>query len=510
MKQLIGLDLGTTGAKALVINSQGEVLASNSEGYPLYQEEQGWSEQKTEDWLNSIIQALKKVLSAEEVNRKQVEGIALSGQMHGSIFLDEHGGVIRDPILWNDTRTSNQCREIRELVGEDHLIELVGNTVLEGFTAPKLLWLRKNEPENYSELETLLLPKDYITYRLTGRLITEKSDAAGTSLYDVEEETWSKEVCGKLKIEDSILPEVLNSVDVVEKIKPDVADKLDLPADVKVIAGGADNACSAIGNGIVEEGLLLASIGSSGVILAHTDSMQTDQEGRIHSFNHAKPGKWYLMGVMLAAGLSYRWFRDTFSYIEQEIERLSKINTYKLLNKEAAQVPPGSEGLVFLPYLNGERTPHKNPKARGVLFGISSNHDKRHFVRSIMEGVTFGLKDSLELIKGLGVNPAEIRITGGGGKSKLWKQIQADVFGKEVATTAVDEGPAFGAALLAGVGSGVFNSVNDAVDKSVEVVSKQYPDPENNTIYNDLYPIYRSLYDSLKEDYEKLAKFRSE
>ncbi|MFP4201380.1 MAG: xylulokinase [Candidatus Acetothermia bacterium] len=508
MTQILGFDLGTTGVKSLAVNSKGKVLATHTEGYPLNHPQQGWSEQSADDWWVATVKATKKLIENGSVDKKELNGLALSGQMHGSVFLDDEGEVIRNPILWNDTRTTEQCREIEEKIGEERLLELVGNPALEGFTAPKVLWLRENEPENYEKLDTLLLPKDYIVYRLTGQRVTEKSDAAGTILYDVENQEWSKEACKALGIDRDILPEVLDSVDVVGSIKDEIAEEIGLPKDTPVIAGGADNACSAVGNGITEEGLFLASIGSSGVVLAHSDHMEVDFGARVHSFNHSVPDKWYLMGVMLNAGLSYRWFRDTFSSLEVQTGELTDRDPYELLNSEAAQVPPGSEGLIYLPYLNGERTPHKDANARGTFFGFSGTHDKRHFVRSVLEGVTFGLRDSLELIKDMGVEPKQIRVTGGGGKSKLWRGIQADIFGQEVVTTAVDEGPAYGAGLIAATGSGLFENLEEAVEACVEVTSSQQPSPGNQRTYEDLYPIYRSLYTSLEEDYEKLAEFR--
>ncbi|MCF7890951.1 xylulokinase [Candidatus Bipolaricaulota bacterium] len=507
MAQLLGLDLGTTGAKTLVIDDRGEVLATHTEGYPLYQPEQGWSEQNPEEWWKATLKALKSVLAKGEVDKSSIRGIGLSGQMHGSVFLDEENRVIRNPILWNDTRTSEQCREIEDTIGEDKLLNLVGNPALEGFTAPKVLWLKEKEPENYEKLETLLLPKDYIVYRLTGRLVTEKSDAAGTLLYDVRNQEWSEEICEALDIDPEILPEVLDSEDVVANVKPGIANEIGLPSDLKVVAGGADNACSAVGNGVTEEGLFLVSIGSSGVVLAHSASMETNDENRIHYFNHSVSGKWYLMGVMLSAGLSLRWFRDNFARLETQTGDLTGTNPYEFLNSEAKQVPAGSEGLVFLPYLSGERTPHQNAKARGVFFGISGTHDKRHFVRSILEGVTFGLQDSLELIKDMGIEPTQIRVTGGGAQSALWRKIQADIFGQEVVATKVDEGPAYGAALLAGVGSGTYKSINNAVDRCVTISSYDQPDSKNQKVYSELYSIYRSLYTSLENDYEKLSDY---
>lgn len=507
MAQLLGLDLGTTGAKALAVNSTGEVLATHTEEYPLYQPEQGWSEQHTDEWWEAIVTVINVLLEKEKVKTKEVAGIALSGQMHGSVFLDGMGEVIRPPILWNDTRTAEQCDEIIDKIGKRKLLDFVGNPALEGFTAPKVLWLRENEPDNYKLLETLLLPKDYIVYRLTGRKVTETSDAAGTILYDVENEEWSKEVCSALEIDTNILPPVLESADVVGKVTEEVSEMTGLPNDVKVVAGGADNACAAVGNGINEEGLFLVSIGSSGVVLAHSNQMSVDYGARVHSFNHSIPNKWYLMGVMLSAGLSFRWLRDQFAEAEKQVAKSISNDAYELLTREASRVPAGSEGLVFLPYLGGERTPHRNANARGVFFGFSGSHKKRHFIRAVLEGVTFGLQDSLELIKGMGVSPEQIRVTGGGAKSKLWRQIQSDVFNREVATTSVDEGPAYGAALLAGAGSGVYENVDTAIKECVSIETTQQPTPKNVNRYEDLYPIYRSLYKSLKEDYEDLANF---
>jgi len=502
---LLGIDLGTTGAKTLAIDAAGEVLATHTESYPLHRPRQGWSEQDPADWWEAVLEAIRRILAEEAVEEEGVKGLALSGQMHGSVFLDSEGEVVRPPLLWNDTRTSPQCREIERLVGEERLYQLVGNPPLEGFTAPKVLWLRENEPENFDKLDTLLLPKDYVVYRLTGKLRTEASDAAGTLLLDVADKSWSEEMCEALDLDTSILPQLLDSVDPVGPIKEEVARRTGLPRETTVVAGGADNACSAVGTGIIEEGLVSSSTGSSGVVLAHKDEMDVDEEGRIHSFNHAMPGKWYLMGVMLSAGLSLRWFKEEFGQLEESLSSLTGLDPYGLLDEEAEGVPPGAEGLLFLPYLGGERTPHRDSKARGVFFGISSSHEKPHFVRAILEGVTFGLRDSLELIKELGVEPKQIRATGGGAKSPLWRRIQADVFGQEVVATAVDEGPAFGAALLAGVGAGVYRDLEEAVEDAVSLDESTMtePDPERVAIYEEYYPLYRSLYKSLKEDFAR-------
>lgn len=500
---LLGIDLGTSGVKALVISEEGKVLAKAFEEYSLYTPRPGWAEQDPEEWWDAVLKVIKNVLNSPGIEPKKIEGLALSGQMHGAVFLDKDNKVIRPAILWCDTRTSKQCKEITEKAGEERLFSLVSNAAFEGFTAPKILWLKENEQENYKRVKTLLLPKDYIVYKLTGILATEVSDAAGTLLFDVRNRKWSGELLDILEINESILPPVLNSIDIVGKVSAEASKLTGLSSETKIIAGGADNACSAVGNGIIEEELISSSIGSSGVIFAHTDTFKQDYKGRVHTFNHAVPNKWYLMGVMLTAGLSLKWFRDNFGQLERGIEYLSGIDSYELLDKEAASIAPGSDGLIFLPYLNGERTPHRNARARGVFFGLSLRHKKGHFVRSIMEGVTFGLRDSLEIIKELGISPRQIRLTGGGAKSNLWCQIQADIFNSEVAIMEIDEGPAFGAALLAGVGSGVYANIETAAAKTVRVVQRIKPIPENVVIYEKLYPIFNSLYIALRNEYDK-------
>ncbi|MFQ5795670.1 MAG: xylulokinase [Candidatus Bipolaricaulia bacterium] len=493
MAVLLGIDLGTTGAKVLALNEDGTVLAQHTEEYPLDMPRPGWAEQHPETWWDAVVKAIQNVTETEQVKSDEVRGLALSGQMHGSVFLDEQDEVIRPAILWCDTRTTEQCRQISEAVGEQRLYELVGNPALEGFTAPKLLWLREYEPENYGRVKTMFLPKDYIVYRLTGRKGTEVSDAAGTILFDVSNRRWSDELLRKLDLSRSILPEVLESIDPVGELTEEAANRTGLPRSTVVVAGGADNACSAVGNGIVQEGLVSSSIGSSGVVLGHTDRPRHDPKGRLHSFNHSVPNRWYLMGVMLAAGLSLKWFREQFA----------GETSYRHLDEEAAAVPVGSEGLLFLPYLNGERTPHRDGRARGVFFGLSPRHGRGHFVRAILEGVAFGLRDSLELLKALGVQIEQVRITGGGARSPLWRQIQADVFNTEVVTTGTDEGPAFGAALLAGVGTGVYRDVAEAVQETVKLADRIEPIPKHVRIYDALYPVYRSLYPALKDAYQE-------
>lgn len=501
MDILLGIDLGTSGVKVLAMERAGKILATTTRNYPLYQPRAGWSEQEPEDWWNGVVGAVRDLLQEQHIDAGAVRGLAVSGQMHGSVFLDDRQQVIRRPLLWNDTRTFPQCQTITETIGEERLIELAGNPALEGFTGPKVLWLKENEPEHYNRLATLLLPKDYILYRLTGRLCTEVSDAAGTLLFDVRNRKWSGQIMDLLDLKPSMLPEVLESPDTVGTLTAEAASATGLPAGVRVIAGGADNACSAVGNGIVSEGLVLASLGSSGTVVAYTAQMKSDPGGRIHSFNHAIPGRWYLMGVMLSAAASFQWFRDTFAEAETILARSLPDSAEHLLNRAAETVAPGSDGVMFLPYLSGERTPHRDAKARGVFFGLAPIHAKKHLTRAVMEGVAFGMRDSLELIQDLGITATQIRITGGGAKSPLWRQIIADVFDHPVVTTNIEEGPAIGAALLAGVGVGLFRDVEEAVRDIVEITGTTEPNASHAAIYRDLYPLYQRLYQSLKPEF---------
>lgn len=506
---MLGIDLGTSGSKAVLLEESGEVKATAKSEYGLTKPREGWAEQDPEDWWRGIRGSVRSVVEKSGVEPARIETLALSGQMHGSVFLNSAGDVIRPPILWNDTRTTSQCEAMKDRIGEERLRELVGNPILEGFTAPKLLWLRDNEPENYRELDTLLLPKDYIVYRLSGERSTEVSDAAGSVLFNVREKKWEEEILAELNLEREILPPVRGSTDVVGSLTEKASDELGLPQKTLVVAGGADNACSAVGNGITREGRFLASIGSSGVVLAHTDSMHVDKKGRLHSFNHARPDSWYLMGVMLSAGLSFRWFRNSLGRLEESVSEEINGDPYDLLTKEAAEVSPGAGKLIFLPYLNGERTPHADPDARGVFFGLTDLHRKGHLVRAILEGISFGLRDSLELIKDKDIVPEEVRITGGGANSDLWTQIQADIFGYKIKKTSINEGPAFGAALLAGVGAGIYENVDEAVKETVNTRIVARPNREREQIYNQLYEIYRSLYSSLEAEYQNLAAIES-
>ncbi len=506
MALLIGIDVGTGGVKTVAVNESGGILARSFREYPLSQPRPGWTEQNPEDWWQATVQSLADIAGQLGSKVQEVKGIGLSGQMHSSVFLDAERQVIRPALLWNDGRTAPQCRWITDQVGREELIRHTSNPALEGFTAPKIVWLMQNEPENYRRLRWVLLPKDYVRMRLTGEIYTELSDAAGTLLLDVAKRKWSLPVMEKLGIDPQIMPEVKESSDCCGYLLKDVADATGLPAGIAIAGGGADNACGAVGTGIVRSGRALSSIGTSGVVLVQTDTPQTDPEAKVHTFNHGVPNRWYNMGVSLSAGLSLKWFRDNLGQLEAQMESLSGIDAYNLLTAQAENVPAGSEGLIFLPYLTGERTPHADANARGVFCGITPRHTKGHLVRAVLEGVVFALRDSLEIIKGMGTEVPEIRAIGGGAKSPLWRQMQADVMNVRIATLNVDEGPAFGAALLAGVAAGVHASVAEAAEAAISTVSVTEPNPKTVEIYEQYYREYQALYPALKDSFGRISQ----
>lgn len=502
---LLGLDLGTTGVKAaLFADEDGRVLASAFVAYPLYHPQPGWAEQEPADWWQATLAAIGVCLQAgaqEGVHAQDVRGVGLSGQMHGVVLLDEAGEVLRPCIIWADQRSAEQCRWMTERVGLEQLIEYVSNPALPGFSAPKALWVRDHEPELFARARLLLLPKDYIRYRLTGVAALEISDAAGTCLLDVKQGIWARELLEALALDPALLPAIIPADGVAGTITPEVAALTGLRVGTPVAGGGADNACGAVGNGVVRAGLALVSIGTSGVVLVHADTPQVDLSSpvpRVHTFNHAVPHAWYLMGVTQGAGLSLRWLRDNLGLPERALERWTGLDAYELLAQEAAQAPAGSAGLFFLPYLQGERTPHLDPYARGGWIGLSAAHDRRHLVRSVLEGVAFSLKDCFALIQEQGLAIEQVRATGGGAKSSLWRQIIADVLNVELVTTNAQEGPAFGAALLAGVAVGVYTSIQQACSLTVRAVERTVPGPQHAALYAQAYTTYRALYPALK------------
>jgi len=495
---VLGLDLGTTGAKAGVVSRDGSVVATATAEYETFTPRPGWAEQRPEDWWEASAGAIRAAVESSGARASDISGVGVSGQMHGAVFLDAEGSVVRPCILWCDQRASAQCDWITDTVGEDGLAALVGNSALAGFTAPKILWLKECEPDSYARVRHVMLPKDYINMRLTGLLATEVSDASGTLLFDVRERDWSVGMLERLDIRREWLPEVLESCDELGAVTPDAAAATGLAAGTVVAAGGADNACGALGMGVIGEGQVAVSIGSSGTVLAPTSRPQVDPRMRLHSFCHAIPGSWYLMGVMLSAGLSLRWFRDEMGEPEVSEAIKSGRDAYAQLDATAADAPPGSGGLVFLPYLSGERTPHADPDARGVLFGIDLTKKRAHVVRAVMEGVTYGLKDSLAVMRDMGV-PLEVAVSGGGGsRSALWRQMQADIFEMPIRTAGVPDAAMLGAALLGGVASGVYPGVRDACARAVHHKGPLRPEEATFDAYRTGYRKYRALYPALK------------
>jgi xylulokinase len=478
---LIGLDVGTTGARAVAVDLGGNVVAVAAEEYPLSTPRAGWTEQDPALWWQASQVVLKRVASQL---REPPIGLGLTGQMHGSVFLDEADRVIRPALLWSDQRTASQCRAITERVGAERLIEITGNPAITGFQAPKILWLRENEPDAYARVRRVLLPKDYVRLRLTGEYATDASDASGTLLLDLRRRDWSDELLQKLEIPRDWLPVVYEGPAVTGAITAGVAASTGLPAGLVIAAGGGDNAAAAVGNGIVREGLISCSIGTSGVVFADSKTPRIEPNARLQAFCHAVPGRYHLMGVTLSAGGSLRWWRD-IGGAGLDYDGMASL---------AAQAPPGSEGLVFLPYLTGERTPHLDPRARGAFVGLTLRHSQSHLTRAVMEGVTYSLGDCLDLMAGLGVPIDEVRATGGGARNRLWRQLQADVFGLPVHRASIEEGPAFGAALLAGVAGGAYRDVFEACSNVRLDPEVTLPDPALHRLYSRYRRAYSDLY----------------
>ena len=510
MGVFLGVDIGTSGTKTLAIDEKGTILAEASDSYPVHYPATQWTEQDPDDWWKATRKTIKEVVASAELKADDVKAIGLSGQMHGSVFLDKRGKVIRNAILWNDQRTKAECDEIEERAGgRKKLIQMVANPALTGFTAPKILWLRNHEPRAFDKLVNVLLPKDDVRRRLTGELATEVSDASGMLLLDVENRKWSKALLKKLDLDPSLLAPVFESEDVTGTLLPEVAKDLGLSKECIVVGGAGDCAANAVGTGVVTSGILSNSIGSSGVMFVHSDEMEFDPQGRLHTFCHAVRGKWHMMGVTLAAGASLAWLVEQ---ICKDAGDALQPDPYKVLLAEAEKSPAGSLGLFFLPYLAGERTPHADSLARGCFIGLTQSHHRGHLVRSVMEGVAYSLRDSLEIIKELKVPVKQIRVSGGGGKSPLWRQIQADVFGQDVITINAEQGPAYGVALLAAVGAGAFKNVQEACAATIRVTSRTtcFTARMPHRIYSKAYPVYRRLYDSLKDDFRAIAELDAE
>jgi xylulokinase len=503
MAYLLGIDVSTTATKALVIDERGKVIATATDEYEFFTPRPLWAEQNPADWWRACVNVVRRIL--ERVPANQIAGIGLTGQMHGLVMLDADGNVLRPCIMWNDQRTAAQCAEITERAGGPaQLLQLIGNPVLPGFTAPKILWVRENEPEVYARVAHILLPKDYLRYKLTDTYATEVSDASGTALLDVAHRKWSDELLRALDIPHTWMPDVFESPVVSAKISAAAASVTGLLEGTPVVGGGGDQAAQAVGTGIVQQGIVSATLGTSGVVFASSDTYRLEPNGLLHAFCHAVPGKWHLMGVMLSAAGSFRWFRDALAQSERDRAQSERRDVYEILTAQAAHAEPGCEGLIFLPYLTGERTPYPDPHARGAFVGITLRHAKEHFVRAVLEGVAYGLRDSLELMRALGLDIVQVRASGGGARSPLWRQILADVFNSEIALVNITEGAAYGAALLAGVGSGVYPTVEVACSQSIRVTDS-VKQGKNVPIYQDYYVVYRGLYPALKDSFRNVG-----
>jgi xylulokinase len=490
----LGIDISTTAAKALLINEAGAVVKSCSTPITISQPRPLWSEQDPEEWWHGTVTSIRAVL--QDVDATRVRAIGLTGQMHGLVLLDQSGEVIRPAILWNDQRTGPQCEVIRERIGRKRLLEITGNDALPGFTAPKILWVQEHEPANWSETRHILLPKDYVRYRLTGEHATDRADGSGTLLFDLRKRDWSEQVTTALGIPGHYLPKTYEGPEVTGRLTSGAAESLGLPSGIPVVGGGGDQAAQAVGVGAVEPGIVAVTLGTSGVVFAATRRPIVEAEGRLHSFCHSVPDRWHLMGVMLSAGGSLRWYRDNMA---------PGVDFDRLL-EPAAAIPAGSEGLLFLPYLSGERTPHPDPLARGAFVGLTGRHTLAHLTRSVLEGVAFGLRDSFELIRSqANIEMKEVRLSGGGAQSPLWRQILCDVLNTDLAVVNVTEGAAFGAALLAGVGVGVWPDVLAATRSVVKTTHQYRPRPDSASRYELQYEHYRRLYPALKEIFHGLG-----
>jgi xylulokinase len=506
MAYVMGIDVGTSGTRAIIVRPDGHVVgAATGDHQPMMMLKPGWAEQEPADWWEATIKAIRGALEAANLKGEDIAAIGMSGQMHGVCLLDKTRAALRPSLIWCDQRSQAQCDWITNKVGADRLIQLVSNPALTGFSAPKMLWVRDNEPQIFERVAHFLLPKDYVRLRLTGEFATEVSDASGTLLLDVTNRRWSKEMLSALDIDASILPRVYESPEVTGEITRETALVTGLKAGTPVVGGGGDQASSAVGNGIVSPGLTSATLGTSGVVFAYTDAPKLDPKGRIHTFCHAVPGKWHVMGVTQGAGLSLRWFRDNFGETEAWLARQTGVDPYDLLIKEAEQVPAGSAGVVWLPYLMGERTPHLDAQARGMWFGMTAAHKRGHMIRSVLEGVAFSLRDSYEIFKELSIPITQIRASGGGSRSPFWRQIQADIYGKEVVTLRTSEGSALGAALLAGVAAKNYSSVEESAKQAIVIQDRVAPQPENVKTYGRTYQVYRNLYPAVRELSHQLA-----
>lgn len=505
MSYVIGVDCGTSGTKTVLFDESGRKIAAYTVNYPMYQPANGYAEQDPSDWKNAMLTSLKAVMAESGVRKEDVKGIGIAGQMHGLVLLDKDNNILRPAIIWCDQRTAAEAAEMERIAGRERLVEITANPALTGWTAAKLLWVKNNEPEIYSRIAHILLPKDYLRFILTGEYATEVSDASGMQLLDVPGRKWSEELLSDFEIDRSWLGKVYESYEVTGGLTREMAGELGLCEGTAVVGGAGDNAAAAIGTGVVRDGKAFTTIGTSGVVFAHTSAISIDKSGRVHTCCAAVPGEWHVMGVTQGAGLSLKWFRDNFCGAEKEAAALMGTDEYILMDREAEQVPVGAGRLIYLPYLMGERTPHLDPDARGVFFGLSAIHTKRDMLRAVMEGVAYSLRDCIEVFREMNVNVSDMAACGGGGRSALWRSMLADLYNCQVKTIASEEGPALGAAILASVGTGIYSNINEACGAIVRTELTQSPDPGNAEVYERYYQLYRQIYPALKDKFSVLA-----
>lgn len=496
MVYFLGIDTSTTSSKALIIDQMGKVVVVASSPHTLQSPKPLWSEQNPDEWWTAVASSIQSALKKAGIDGKEIGAVGLTGQMHGLVLLDEAGRVLRPAILWNDQRTQAQCDEIHQRIGKAKFIQITGNVALTGFTAPKILWVKENEPDIFTKAKHVLLPKDYVRFKLTNEYAMDKADGAGTVLFDLRARDWSDEVLSALDIPRAWMPRTFEGTEFTGYVTEEAAALTGLKAGTSVAAGGGDQAAGAVGVGAVEAGVVALTVGTSGVVFATTPTALIEPDGRLHAFCHAAPGMWHFMGVMLSAAGSLQWYRDTFA----------PSMSFDDLIKEAEAIPAGCEGLEFLPYLSGERTPYPDPLARGAFIGLTLRHNLAHMTRAVLEGVSFGLKDSFTLIQNAGLGAiTQVRASGGGTKSALWRQILASVLDAELVTVNTTEGGAYGAALLAGVGAGTWPDVVTACQACIKITGRTQPDPQQVKVYQKAYAVYQNLYPELKSSFEKMA-----
>jgi len=506
MAYYLGIDVGTSGTKALVMDARGRVLSTATGTHGISAPRPGWSEQNPDDWWASTVHAVRAAVMKAKIDARQVAGIGLSGQMHGLVITDGAGRPLRPSIIWNDQRTGPQAKEIEDAVGgKRKLIDLVGNVAMTSFTLTKLLWVRRHEPRVYEKIKHMLLPKDYVRLCLTGEYMGEVSDMSGTLILDQKTRNWSDRIISIFQLDRDILPPVVESHQVAGRLTSSAAEALGLAEGVPVVGGGGDQPAGAVGNGVVDDALTSATMGTSGVVFTHSRKYKTDPDGRVQTFCSSVAGEWCMFGCVMAAGGSFQWFRNTLGAAEVAAARKKKVDPYELLTQQAAAAPAGCEGVFWLPYLTGERTPHADPLARACWIGIHSRTTRNELVRSVMEGATFAMNDAVQLLRRQGLDIRQIRLSGGGARSAFWRQLQADIYGVNCATINAEEGPAYGVALLAAVGTGRFKDIREACKAAIKITRTIRPNARARKLYADYYAQYRRLYPALKGEFPRIA-----